>query len=160
MSLLNGLKNAMINPLFDAVNEADIDAEFEFEMALEAVIDKQIELSEEDYAAIMDDNNPDNIVADITSKDEAPSKIAQDAIDDDMKALEAMLDELLAMEETTDTAHGETPGVDPETMGSLDACCKATEMDDDDTEYDEDEDDDDADDAFSLDSLLNSIFEN
>ena len=158
MSLLNGLKDALINPLFDAVNEADIDADFEFETALEAVIDKQIELSEEDYAAIMDDENPDNIVADITTKDENPSKIASDAMDDDLKALESMLDELLAMEENIEDAQAEIRSVDPETLGSLDANCKATEMDDVDSEDDEDEPEED--DTFSLDSLLKSVFDN
>ena len=158
MSLLNGLREAMINPLFEAVNEADIDADFEFECALEAVVDKHIELTEEDYDAIMDDDNPDNIVADITAKDESVSKIANDAIDDDLKALESMLDELIALEEDQ-----EIPEVEPETIETTESkCAAATEMDDDDIEYDEDDDneeDDDSDEVVSLDSLLNSIFE-
>ena len=98
MSLLDGLKDAMINPLFDAVNESDVDTDLDFELALEAVVDKQIELSEDDYAAIMDDENPDNVMADISTKDEQVSKIAKDVVDDDFEALESMLDELLATE--------------------------------------------------------------
>lgn len=155
MSLLNGLREAMINPLFDAVNEADVDAEFEFEMALEAAIDKQIELSEEDYAAILDDDNPDNVAADISTKDESISKIANDAIDDEDISLESMLDELLASE----VDQNKSPSMDPESIESCNAKSVATEMDDDDEEHDETEDDEDSDEVVSLDSLLKSIFE-
>ena len=151
MSLLDGLKDAMINPMFDAVNEADIDAEFDFETALESVVDKYVELSEKDIAAIFDDNNPDNIVADISSKDESVAKIADDAIDDDLKSLESMLDSFLASEAMV--PDDPEPSEDPE---STEGCgSKAMEMDDDDTEYDED---DESDEYLSLDSLLKSIF--
>lgn len=150
MSLLDGLKEAMINPLFDSVEESDIDAELDFELALEAVVDKQIELSDADIAAILDDDNPDNIVSDLTAKDENISKIADDAFDDDMNALESLLDELLAAESDMP----EVPGDDPE---STEGCgSKALEMDDDDDEYDEDDDDDS---FISLDSLLDSVFD-
>lgn len=161
MSLLDGLKDAMANPLFDAVNEADMDAEFEFETALEAVVDKHIELTDADYAAILDDDNPDNIAADIGPKDETIDNIADDSIDDEIKSLESMLDAFLASESDNTP---DDPGVDPDsTEGCVNAesegCVKATEMDDDDTEYDEGDEDED-DDYVSLDSLLDSIFEN
>lgn len=172
MSLLDGLSDAMINPIFDAVTEADLDDSMDFEMALEAVID--IELSEADIDAILDDENPDNIVSDMTSKDETVAKIKKDVkdeileddSDDGIATLEAMLDELNAME--SDIPEDDDPADDPESK-ALDACNqKACEMDDDDTEYDEgyeDSDDDlgdsdDDDDYVSLDSLLGSIFNN
>ena len=159
MPLLDGLKTAMANPLLDAANEADMDAEFEFETALEAVVDKYIELTDADYAAILDDENPDNIAADIGPKDETIEKIANDSLEDDIKSLESMFDNLLATESDTP----EDPGDDPDSNegcvnAECEGCSKATEMDDDDdTEYDDDDSDDD---YVSLDSLLESIFEN
>jgi hypothetical protein len=150
MSLLDGLKESMMNPLFDAVEESDIDIELDFELAIEAVIDKQIALSDSDIAAILDDDNPDNLVSDLTSKDENISKIADDAIDDDLKSLESMLNDLLAFESDMP----DDPGIDPE---STEGCgSKACEMDDDDDEYDDDDDDY----YLSLDSLLSSVFKN
>ena len=160
MSLLDGLKEAMINPLFESVEEADTDAELDFEMALEAVIDDHIELSDADVIAIMDDENPDNIVADMTSKDENESKIEEDAMDDGTKALEAALDELLALENELPVK--DDPADDPESTPALTEGCnsKALEMDDDDAEYDEDDENEDDEDYVSLDSLLGSIFKN
>ena len=161
MSLLDGLKDSMVNPIFDSIMESDMDAEFEFETALEAVIDKQIELSAEDISAILDDENPDNIVSDMTKNDEKVSKIAEDSVDEDMQALEALLDELLAVE--SETPESDEPAKDPE---SLEGCSKsACEMDDgadDEAEVEDviDELDDDDDDNISLDSLLAMVFNN
>ena len=155
MSLLNGLKDAMSNPLFDAVTESDMDESFDFEMALEAAIDKQIELSDDDIAAILDDENPDNIVADISSKDENISNIAKDSVDEDLNALESMLNEILAEE-------SEEPSGDFESNNLCGSKAKACEMDDEDEfeEELEDDTDEDDDDYTSLDSLLNSVFKN
>lgn len=160
MSLLNGLKDAMINPLFDAVNESDVDNDLDFELALEAVVDKQIELSEDDYAAILDDENPDNVVADISDKDEKISKIAKEVTEDDFEALESMLDELLATEEIITDDQGDEI-VDPESTESCKSECgsKATEMDDTDPDAEEYTDSSD-DEIVSLDALLDSIFKN
>lgn len=155
MSLLDGLKNAMINPLYDSVTESDVDDELDFEFALEAVIDKQIELSDSDIAAILDDTNPDNEVSDMSAKDENIDKIAEDTANAELNALEAMLDEFLA--EEMEMPEDDNSKDDPE---SMEGCSKkACEMDDDDDEYDEDDDEDDDDDSYmSLDSLLDSIF--
>ncbi len=148
MSLLDGLKESMINPLYDSIMESAMDEEFDFETALEAAIDKQIELSEADIAAILDDENPDNIVADISDKDENLNKIAKDTVNEDLATLESMLDTLLAEE----SERPEDPGEDPE---SLEGCSKsACEMDD--GEDDANEVDDDG--YVSLDSLLDSVF--
>ena len=138
MSLLDGFDKALLNPIFDDAMEAQEDMDFEFELALEASVDKFIELSEKDYAAILDDNNPDNIVADITTKDESVSKIAEDAIDDDLKSLESLLDELENMEYAYESSSipDDDPADDPEAEES----------------FGED------DDYVSLDSLLDSVF--
>jgi hypothetical protein len=150
MSLLDGLKQSMINPLYDSIMESEMDDEFDFETALEEAVDKQIELSDSDIRAILDDENPDNIVADFTDKDESLNKIAKDTVNEDLATLESMLDELLAIESDLP----EDPGKDPE---SLEGCNKgACEMDDgpdDANEVEEDEDD-----YISLDSLLDSVF--
>ena len=154
MSLLNGLKEAMLNPMFEAVNESDIDAELDFEMAMEAVVDKHIELSDADIAAIMDDNNPDNVVADIGANDESIKKITEDAFEDDLASLESMLDEFLASESVMipDDPNSDADPESTEGCKSTEGCgSKATEMDDEDG-------DDDNDDYLSLDSLLKSIF--
>lgn len=147
MSLLDGLKDAMINPLYDSVTESDIDAEIDFEFALEAAVDKQIELSDADISAILDDDNPDNIVADLSTKDENISNIADDAVSDDLASLEAMLDEFIA-EENAEPEKDE-PERDPE---SLEGCggkaCETEEENDEDDQY------------LSLDSLLDSVFNN
>lgn len=147
MSLLDGLKESMLNPIYDAMMESDMDAEFDFETALEAAVDKQIELSDADIRAILDDSNPDNIVADLTKNDERIDAIANDTVNSELKALEAMLDELEAME--SDTPEDDDPSEDPE---SNESCCKSTESCD--------EDDEGEDDYLSLDSLLGSVFKN
>ena len=158
MSLLDGLKEAMINPIFDSVMESDIDEDLDFELAIEAAVDQQIELSEEDIAAILDDENPDNITADITTKDEKLDKIAEDTVNDELNALEAMLDEFLANE--MEMPEEDDPKKDPE---SMEGCSKkACETDDDDDYEDEEDDDDESEDDgyLSLDSLLDSVFNN
>lgn len=144
MSLLDGLRDAMINPLFDAITESDMDNEFDFELALEAAVDKQIELSDADIAAILDDDNPDNIVADMSRKDESISKIADDAVDEELATLESMLDDLLASE--SEMPEEDNPADDPE--------CIACETDDEDDAEEDDED------YVTLDSLLDSVFKN
>ena len=173
MSLLDGLKEAMINPLYNTVMESDADDELDFELALEAAIDKHIVLDQNDIDAIMDDSNPDNIVADMSPNDESPAKIAKDyeegtlesttttsdedaeltALETEMDALEAMLDELLAMESTEDNAEDYE---DPQSMEGCDkkACEEEEASDNDDDEDDEDDED------LSLDSLLNLVFNN
>ena len=149
MSLLDGLKDAMINPIFDSVTESDADAELDFELALEAAVDKHVELSDADVAAIMDDDNPDNIVADMGPKDESVSKIAEDAVDDDFKALEAMLDELNALE--ADTSDDDSvENTEPIEEGCGGKAC----------EEEGDAEPEDDPDYVSLDSLLDSVFGN
>ena len=157
MSLLDGLKDCMANPLFDSMMESDMDADFDFETALEAAIDKQIELSEEDIAAILDDENPDNVVSDITKNDEKVSKIAEDSLADEMATLESMLDALL--ESSADLPEQDDPSDDPENPKSLEGCSKsACEMDDGADNEPEDSEDEDDDDYVSLDSLLDTVF--
>ena len=158
MSLLNGLKDAMINPLYDAASEADLDLEMDFEFALESAVDPQIELSESDIAAILDDDNPDNIVADMSSNDESVNKIQKDFSDEDID-LEAMIGELLANESNSDDG---MPSEEPEDISDVksnEGCGKsACENDDaDDDDFDDDEDDEDEE-YTTLDSLLTSIF--
>lgn len=63
MSLLDGLSEALGNPLYDALMESDLSFHEEFSEALESTVDK--ELSAADIAAILDDNNPDNQMADM-----------------------------------------------------------------------------------------------
>lgn len=148
MSLLDGLKDAMANPLYDSVTESDIDEEINFEFALEAAVDNHIELSDTDIAAILDDENPDNIVADMTNKDENISNIANDAISDDLASLEAMLDEFIAEEEIS-TPEKDDVEEDPESLeGCNGKACETEEDMDEDNQY------------LSLDSLLDSVFNN
>lgn len=68
MSFLDGLSDELTNPLYDGLMEAFSERTFEFEGALEAATD--VVLSEADIAAIMDDNNPDNMMADLEPGDE------------------------------------------------------------------------------------------
>ena len=139
MSLLDGLKDALINPLYTAVVEADADEDFEFETALEAVIDGHIQLDQNDIDAILDDENPDNVVADMTVNDEKPANIIKDFEEaeiveeqvieegDDLKSLEAALDELLAMDSAIDNADADE---DPEsTEGCTQKACETDEPD-------------------------------
>jgi hypothetical protein len=150
MSLLDGLNDAMINPVYDSILESDLDTELDFEMAIEAVVDKEIELSDSDIKDILNDDNPDWIGVDMTTKDESVSKITDDAVEDDLKSLESMLDEYLAFESRL--VDEDEPSNDPE---STESCgTKACEMDDDDDEYDDDDEE-----YMSLDSLLDSIFD-
>lgn len=156
MSLLDGLKDAMINPIFDSVMESEYDDDLDFELAIEAAVDRQIELSEADIAAILDDENPDNIAADITKKDESIDKIADDNVNDDLNALESILHEFLAME--MNMPEEDDSSKDPE---SMEGCSKkACETDDEDDYEDEEDDDDESEDDgyLSLDSLLDSVF--
>ena len=163
MSLLDGLKDAMINPLFESATESSIDDDMDFEFALEAAVDPQIELSDADIIAILDDENPDNIVSDMTTKDEDIKKIEKDSIEegatmeamcDEGAALEALLDELIANEGNSE----EPPEAAQPT--SVEGCTRAAcETDDDDDLEDNDADDEEDDDDYTtLDSLLNSIF--
>lgn len=63
MSFLDGLSEELGNPLYEGLMESHTDFHTEFEEALEAAVEK--ELTEADYAAILDDNNPDNQMADM-----------------------------------------------------------------------------------------------
>ena len=95
ISLLDGLNEQIGRSIFSGVTEADEDSAMDQEFALEAATDKNINLptlSEEDIRQIMNDDNPDNQVADIGPGDEDPQKIGDDSIDDELKAIEAMLD--------------------------------------------------------------------
>lgn len=134
MSLLDGIKDAMINPLYDSIMESDMDDDLDFEFALEAAVDTALELSDDDIAAILDDDNPDNIAADLTTKDENASKIADDATYD---ALESALAELLALEQDDNMPEEDDPKTHPDDV--------AEECGDDDS------------DDITLDSLLDSI---
>lgn len=134
MSLLDGIKDAMINPLYDSIMESDMDDNLDFEFALEAAVDTALELSDDDIAAILDDDNPDNIAADLTTKDENASKIADDAAYD---ALESALAELLALEQDDNMPEEDDPKTHPDDV--------AEECGDDDF------------DNITLDSLLDSI---
>ena len=167
MSLLNGLKDAMINPLFDSAAESALDDEMDFEFALEAAVDPQIELSEADIEAILDDDNPDNIVSDMTTKDENIGSIEKDLVDEDEVGLEAMLDAIIAANES-EMNPNEMPSEEPANLEGEEGCKSACENDDcdddcdDKDEEDDDEDDEDEidDDYTTLDSLLNSVFDN
>lgn len=146
MSLLDGIKDAMINPLYDSIMESDMDDDLDFEFALEAAVDTALELSDDDIAAILDDDNPDNIAADLTTKDENASKIADAAVED---ALESALAELLALEQDDDyMPEKDDPKTHPDDV--------AEECGDDDDYIAEECGDEDSDDI-TLDSLLDSI---
>lgn len=92
MSLLDGLAEQLNNPIYTSIMESMLDDEFDFEFALEAASEKNdIEFSQKDIDAILNDDNPDNIAADLTKNDESESKIEKDVIED--TALEAALEE-------------------------------------------------------------------
>ena len=147
MSLLNGLEKALLNPIYEDIMESEVDLEMDFEFALEAIIDKKIELSDEDVSAILDDDNPDNIAADLGRKDESIDNIANDSIDDDMKSLEALLEELenldIVEESSNDRPEEDRSENDPDSLES---------------ELDDIEEDEVEDERISLDALLKSIF--
>ena len=94
MPLLDGLNDSLRNPLYDSIMESLEDENLDFEFALEAVVDNKIELSDEDIAAILDDDNPDNIAADIGRKDEAPSQIEDEVLKKDLGILESLMSSL------------------------------------------------------------------
>lgn len=97
MSLLDNIENVMINPFFESAIESDTDTELDFEFALESIVDKKVDtdLSDDDISAILDDDNPDNIGADLGLNDENLNKIKKDAVAqeslDDFADLELML---------------------------------------------------------------------
>ena len=64
---LDGLETIFETPTADAILESEFDNEMNFDYVLESAIDK--ELSEADIAAILDDDNPDNIASDFADID-------------------------------------------------------------------------------------------
>lgn len=70
-SLLDGMNEALTNPVYDSMMESQLDADLEAELAMEQAADKFVDLSPEDIDAILDDENPDNIAADIDPKSES-----------------------------------------------------------------------------------------
>lgn len=95
MSLLNGLSDSLTNPLFESLMESAMDYRSEFGEALEAAVDK--ELTEEDYAAILNDNNPDNQMADLGPGDE----FHEDAGASNDSSLESMVRGFQELEQQT-----------------------------------------------------------
>lgn len=85
MSLLDGLSEELENPMFNALMESNTNFHEEFSEAIEASVDR--ELSEADIAAILDDNNPDNQMADLGAGEEYSS----DAGASNDPSLEAMI---------------------------------------------------------------------
>jgi glucan-binding YG repeat protein len=141
MALLDGLTNKLTNPLFEEALEEMEDEALDFDMTIEAVTDKAlgIELSEDDIAAILDDDNPDNIAADLGVKDEEEPEIEKEVklIDSSSGVLEALL--------------GFGKKSSPKSKGILESL---TESDDEDDEEDEEDDEDDEDDTPANEALF------
>ncbi len=140
MSFMDDIKDAVSNPLFDAVEESYIDDELDSDFAIEAATNKIVELSENDIAAILDDNNSDNIACDLERDEEMVDNIAEDDFDN-------VIESLLVSLESDDSMipDPDDPRDDPE----------ANEEDLSVGDQSEDTDDDD---YLSLDSLLDSMF--
>lgn len=142
MSLLDGLDELMSNPYTNFLMESIEDDELEFDLSLEAALDERVELSEEDIAAILDDDNPDNFAADVGTNDEDP-----DVLEDD--CAETTLEQLLDALESDFGFDNDLDDDDQEPIEfDADEC---------DIGIEEFEDDEDVP-HVSIDSLLNSIF--
>lgn len=103
MSLLDGLAEQLgvgrYDPALEAEEELELDQSYALEAAMEAIdkFDQELEdgeLSEADIRAILDDNNPDNVAADIEMGEENPGTVGGDELSEEVKALEALLDEI------------------------------------------------------------------
>ena len=81
MSLLSGMGETLGNSMYDALMESTMENELDGEIAMEQTAEKFVELSEADYAAILDDNNPDNIAADMMAGDEKKEEVLDSEID-------------------------------------------------------------------------------
>lgn len=68
-SFLSGLESQLTNPFYESARDELIDDRLNFEFALEAATDAT--LSAEDYAAILNDDDPDSQVADMFMGEEA-----------------------------------------------------------------------------------------
>lgn len=91
ISLLDGLADELRVSAFESLSEDFDDEDEELSDAIEEVIDD--ELSASDIKAILDDENDDNEAADVEEDDEDLQAITDDAIDEDLKILEALLGE-------------------------------------------------------------------
>jgi hypothetical protein len=91
ISLLDGLADEMRASAIESLSEDFDDEDEVFSDAIEEVIDD--ELSASDIKAILDDENDDNEAADVEEDDEDLQAITDDAIDEDLKILEARLGE-------------------------------------------------------------------
>lgn len=156
MSLLEGLNDEMENRYLDFLLESDLDDAFEFDAIMESVSEEYgVELSQADIDAIMDDNNPDNAMADINGEDIDEGEM-ESFLDNDI----AELEQLLAMESGSPEPDDLTDDPDYEPPTS-EGCAKESDdefdfdFDDEDDEYDDDEFDDDED--ISIESILDSL---
>lgn len=84
MSLLTGMGETLGNKMYDALMESEMENDLDAEIAMEEAAEKFIELTDADYAAILDDENPDNIAADMNTGDEKSAEL----IEEDMQTTE------------------------------------------------------------------------
>lgn len=91
-SLLDGLAEELKVPSLEALAEDFEDEDDYISDAIEAVVDA--ELTPTDVNAILDDENDDNEAADVEEDDEDLQAITDDALDEDLATLEALLAEL------------------------------------------------------------------
>lgn len=68
-SFLDGFDRQLTNPFYESALEGQIDARLDFEFALEAATD--VTLTAADYAAILNDNDPDSQIADMFMREES-----------------------------------------------------------------------------------------
>lgn len=137
-SLLDGLSEDLgISPIAESFLEDLEDARDEREAAIEAAV-KSVELSQKDIAAILDDNNDDNELADMLTddfgSDETSSETDMDWVDEDP-----------ADESYTDEDEDE----DDEIVGILEAMFGSDEEGEDDTDLDDFPDDELEDDGYN-----------
>ena len=127
MSLLDGLAEQLGVGGYDPVLEAEEERELGPDPALEAAREElnkleaesgKGELSEEDIQAILNDDNPDNIAADIETGEETQDNISGDSVPEDFKAIESMLDEMLGENDPGEPTEVE-PAADPEEDGAV-----------------------------------------
>lgn len=88
-SLLDGLTEELRVPAVESISEDFEDEDESIFGAIEETIDG--ELSASDVNAILDDENDDNEAADVELDDEELQAITDDALDEDLKILEALL---------------------------------------------------------------------
>ena len=88
-SLLDGLAEELRVPAAESISEDFEDEDESIFGAIEETIEG--ELSASDVNAILDDENDDNEAADVELDDEELQAITDDALDEDLKILEALL---------------------------------------------------------------------